>query len=697
MEQQMIIRVCIGAIIITSLMIMISKKAYSESNYIITRTDQISSYFPRSVYEIEQLAAHAQKRVQKEIDALLAIKPAERTFQNTARAYDAIASLHFSVPAHTISLVSMVTTDDALRDRANSLQAELSAFAIDTLSQNVAIYQAFTDYIAHQGQVEQLSDEERYYLHEIMDGFRRRGLHLPQAERESIVQLMKQLAQLSITFSKNIASDMRSITVTRAELAGMDDDYIASLAQADDGTYILKTDYPTVFPILEFCSVAQTRKKIYRLFNNRAYPENIELLGKIIALRDELAHKVGYNSYAALSISDEMAKTPEAVEQFLQSLVAPSQKKAAREVEELKAYTPSSIALVDGKFEPWDTGYIRQHIKKTKYAVDDIEVSTYFPLEKTLHGLLSVYEKFLSIRFKKETIKGVWHDDVHLVSVYEADGQADAPMGYLLLDLHPRAHKYGHACHVTIIPAHKTDKGNVPGLSAVIANFPQSSNDKPALLKFNDVNTFFHEFGHALHALLGSTRMIGFAGTNVKTDFVEMPSQMLEEWLYNPEILTMVSSHYETKKPLPAALIEKIIALKNFATGDWLLKQMVYAQLSLSYHLAGQKKDIMGLMHQYLRALMPYINHDPENHFPASFGHLTGYGAGYYSYLWSKVFALDIFYYIKEHGLLNPTTGKKYATEILMPGGSKDPNELLRTFLGRAPNADAFFKDLGLR
>lgn len=230
----------------------------------------------------------------------------------------------------------------------------------------------------------------------------------------------------------------------------------------------------------------------------------------------------------------------------------------------------------------------------------------------------------------------------------------------------------------------------------MIANFPKSTATKPSLLKRGDVQTFFHEFGHALHALLGRTHTASLAGTNVKRDFVEMPSQMLEEWLTDASILKELSCHYVTGKQLPDELIERILSLKHFDSGSFVQRQLMLSLLALELYKDGEHKDIYALYKELFNRTRHFVAYEPEDHMYASFGHLTGYGAKYYGYMWSKVFALDMFDEIKKQGLLNPVIGKKYVTEVLAKGGSQDPDEMLKNFLGREPNQKAFLRDLGL-
>jgi thimet oligopeptidase len=264
--------------------------------------------------------------------------------------------------------------------------------------------------------------------------------------------------------------------------------------------------------------------------------------------------------------------------------------------------------------------------------------------------------------------------------------------------LYPRENKYGHAAHAGVIHSIKQFYGqdNPPSVSFVVANFPKPTVDKPSLLKFDDVSTFFHEFGHAMHAMLGRTNIASFSGTNTKLDFVELPSQILEEWLYNKEILEKVSGHYQTGESLPDTIIDTLIKLKTFSSGAMIQGQIYYARIALAYYAQGADKDVYKIAQNLANTMTKNTIVDSENHFYASFSHLTGYGARYYGYLWSKVFALDIFEQIEKEGLLNAQVGQRYINEVIGKGGSIDPNKLLKNFLGREPNDKAFFKSLGL-
>ncbi|MBA3954635.1 hypothetical protein H0X48_04940, partial [Candidatus Dependentiae bacterium] len=403
------------------------------------------------------------------------------------------------------------------------------------------------------------------------------------------------------------------------------------------------------------------------------------------------AHIIGFKDYAHLDIDGEMAQTPEKVAAFLSELVTRCEQKVAQEVEHIKAHLPQHIKLTHNQFKPWDRGFIENAYKKQYLALNETKIANYFPLEHTLDKLLEIYEQFFGVTFKKEPVAGLWHPEVELLKVYKNQEF----IGTVLLDLFPRAHKYSHACQVGIVPAVRKANTLHPSVIVVIANFPKPTSTCPALLKRCDVITFFHEFGHALHSLLGITELASFSGAHVKTDFVEMPSQMLEQWMWDPQILKMVSKHYKTGEPLSDELIEAIEKVKNFNEGDHIQGQLFYSFFSLELFKAGSPESDV-LWQELHKKLRPHIALYPESKGYAAFGHLMGYGAKYYAYLWSKVYALDLFAAIKKVGLLNTKMGERYSNDVLAPGGSQEPLILLQNFLGRAPNSDAFFKDLGV-
>lgn len=688
--------VVIGSCIITFLVYyeLHNATAVPELKNIMNIVDLVR-LFPKSVNIIEQQTKTYKRAIKKHIKRVLDIADEDRTFENTIKALDNVLSLSdLAIFAQAVQLIDLLHPEQEMRDAARKAVIEIEEFFIEIFG-NKKLYQTCKTYAATSASQEQLTQEQRYFLTYIMQQFQREGLELPDDQLEAVKAIRKELATLTAEFDTNIAADNRFVVFSREELEGMSDDFIDALKRSDDGKYIVGVDYPTYFPVMQQAVRSQTRQKLYHEFNNRGYPQNKKLLEQIIAKRDQLARMLGFASYAHFDLDDQMVGNPDRAQAFIENLVDRSTHKESAEFNEIIKVLPTGITLTaDGKMQPWDVAYAQNQFKKERYNLDEEKVSEYFPVEETLKGLLGIYESFLSLKFQEEYVRGLWSNDVRLLKVFNKQDQL---LGYLLLDLYPRTGKYSHAAHSTIIPATISKDGSCNSeVSVIMANFPKARGDKPPLFKREDVRTFFHEFGHAMHALLGRTHIASLAGTHVKRDFVEMPSQMLEEWLADRDILKLISSHYQTGQSLPDDMIDNILAAKHIATGAWVTRQSFLSLVALTYFLEGEHKDLDALYNQLHERIMKHIATDTTTHFYTSFGHLCGYGAKYYGYLWSKVFGLDLFAYIKKHGLLDAKIGAKYIHDVIGRGGSDDPNNLLRNFLGREPEDTAFFKDMGL-
>jgi thimet oligopeptidase len=651
-----------------------------------------SALFPRTTQAIEQLIHRALEDAQQRIETILNVS-GQRTYVNTVKPLDELFGLSdIAIAESLLQLLEMVSPDGAIRKAAHDGVLTLQEFSIDSINNNVELYRALQEYVATSWQ--ELTDEQNYFVTETLKSYKRAGLDLAEAVLEEVRTLKKELAALTSEFEKNISEDATTVCVDRAGLTGLAYDFIKALSVKEDGQYELTLDYPTYFAVMDNCCVAATRKKLYLAFQNRAYPVNEAILKAIIKKRDQLAKKLGFASYAELDLDSQMVKTPQTAQAFLDELVTKIEQKAEQEFCELTNELPESVILsANNKLWPWDSAYVMNQYKKRQYTIDEDQIAEYFPMEATIKGLLAIYSQFLSLDFKEVFVNNMWHEDVTCVSISHKG--SDKVLGYIFLDLYPRANKFSHACHGCIVPATFSDGAPTKGISIVIANFQKATADKPPLLKRSEVQTFFHEFGHAIHSRLGRTELASFAGTCVKTDFVEMPSQMLEEWLTDFAIIKQLSAHYQTGESLSDEQIRNILRAKNFGQASWVTRQAWLARLSLNLFLEGEDTD----PHATMLAVQKIDKHtegSKESHMYNSFGHLGGYGAKYYGYLWSKVFALDLFETIKEHGLLNSDIGCKYVDLVIGKGGSKDPSDLLQDFLGRSPTQDAFLRDIGV-
>lgn len=659
----------------------------------IVETQQVIQLFAHTETQINDMTNKAIEQANANLVSYYAIPLEQRDYKNTALFLDMLIA-KYNITTSILRVIEYVHPDEKMRDAAHHNVLKLSANAIDNFYLNKVVYNAFRDYVEKNSINEDLNDEEKYFLEEQMKAYRLAGHHLPLEKFERLKNIYKELEEHTSAFERNISMDTRKIEVGIEDLAGLSQNFIAGLRKTDSGKYILGVDYPTYYNVMENCSVNSTRKALWKEFVNRAYPANSQELEQIIALRDEIAKLIGYDTFAHLDLTNQMVKSPEKAYSFLQDLINKTQVKVDQEMAILMKNLPENIALTqDNKFNPWDLAYVKSSYKKKYLSIDEELISEYFPLNHTIDSLLKIYEEFFNIKFVRSHVNQLWDKHVEYIKVYKGDNF----LGTLLMDLHPRPGKFTHACFCSVVPSVKTKDDNYfPGVGLIIANFPWPVDNNPALIHRSDVVTFFHEFGHAIHGILGATQMPSFSGTDVKRDFVEMPSQMFEEWLGDAEILKRVSKHYKTGQSLSDELIAKIVEVKKFDSGYWVQRQVFYALLSLNYYGSGAYKDLNKIFKDTFNSVIKHVEYNADNHDFASFGHLTGYAAKYYGYLWSKVFAIDIFEHIRELGLLNPEIGQKFAATVLEKGGSIDPNKLIFNFLSREPRIDGFIKNLGL-
>lgn len=651
----------------------------------IRNVKDVEAFYPKTIEEIETRKKAMIEGFYETIEKIM--EEDLPTFDNTVRLFDlAYGSLGYGALGYGsefLESLAYVYPDLEMREAAEKASIEVKKTALESFNKHPELYS-----ILCSTDQENLLDEHRYYLNNCISMLKRIGLNLSSEKRALVNSLKSELTELEKRFSRNIREDRKTIQVSYEELEGMDEVFISGLQQTDEGNYILTTDYPVVFPIMSYCKHAATREKLYKLMHNRAYPENEKILNNIFTKRQELATLLGYESYAALQLEPEMVKTPLKAYEFLDNVELVLREKAQQENALLIQNLPDDVSLSEeNKLYPWDIAYVLTEYKKKIFDLDVEALKVYFPMEKVIEGLFSVYESFFNIRIEEVKTKDLWHQDLRLARV--SDKETGLLYGFIAMDLFPREGKYTHACDVPTHPSLKTFRGEYPALSLLICNFPKATKDMPSLMRPYDIRVFFHEFGHALHDMLGRTDLVSTAGTNTKYDFVEMPSQILEEWLNDPQVLQKCSSHVQTGEKLPMDIALELIKYRKCFVADGLMRQVRQARFSLDVH-SKNVYDLEAHWQKLSKDHHPEIQACSEDHYYASFGHLQGYGARYYGYLWSKVFALDVFEKIKQQGILNPEIGKVYIQEIIGRGGSADPNEYLKNFLGREPSFDAF-------
>ena len=613
-----------------------------------------------------------------------------RTFENTPAALDA-AGWDLSDQTASDWFLKYVSVSSRTRDAANDCETLVEKFDVETYTRS-DLYAAVSALAA--GKPDLAGEDKKLLEKERLD-FKRNGLALGPEKRARVKEIKLRLAELQALFGKNLNEVKDALPVDRSELDGLPDDFIGRLERRGD-KYLVTMDYPDYFPFMENARNPKTRQLLQNLYDNRAAAENLPILAEVLRLRQEASRLMGYRSHADYVLEERMAKTPEAVEGFLSRLereLRPLGKEQLRELLALKRDQEGPLS--DGILHAWDWRFYDNSLKKSRYAVDQEKIKEYFPVETVTAGMLSVYGTLLGVKFRLIGNAAVWHPDVRLYEVKDASG--GPALGYFYMDLFPRAGKFKHATAYPLIKARMMPDGTYQApVSAILANFSSPTADRPSLLKHGEVETYFHEFGHIMHGMLTKAKYGRFSGTSVARDFVEAPSQMLENWVWDRSVLPMLSGHYlDASRKLPPELLEKMLAAKNVDSGLFYLRQVFFASIDMRYH---RDPEIPDTTAEYAR-LMEKISLIPMSygtHPEASFGHLMEYDAGYYGYLWSKVFAQDMFARFEAQGVLNPVIGRLYREAILEPGSGTDESLMLQRFLGRKPDEKAFLKSLGL-
>jgi len=520
-----------------------------------------------------------------------------------------------------------------------------------------------------------------------LTALKRSGAGLPDAQRREFVTLQQKLTTEQNKFQANLGDDQTTIAVTAAQAQSLPPDFVAaSLKKTADGGYTVPVNESTVGPFLQNETDAAARKAFYVAYNNRGGDANVKLLEDAIATRDRLGHLMGYPTWAAYVLADKMAGTPARVEGFLSQIDAAILPKARQERDE-------DAALKGSPLDQWDQTYYENQLRKTKYAVDQNEIKQYFPVQKVVDSVFAIYQELLGVKFTRANVP-VWQSQVQAYNVNDA--ASGKPLGRFYLDLYPRPGKYDHFANFPVIPRRVLPDGTIRlAESAIVGNWPQPAPGKSALLQHGDVETFFHEFGHNMAALLANqpyeTLTNGF-----RQDFIEAPSQMLENWAWDPSILKRVSANVTTGQPLPDELIKKMIAARYVHYALLTTQQILYGAVDMKYHTSKPPVDTTAVWKATVAATTPNQFVD-GTHPQSEFGHLMGgYDAGYYGYLWSKVYAQDMFSRFKAQGLTSPVAGMAYRNDILAPARLEEPDQEVRTFLGRPMNPNAFYQELGI-
>jgi thimet oligopeptidase len=612
---------------------------------------------------------------QKSIDQLLAVKDS-RTVVNTLALYDdAVEQL--DTAGNQSGLMQIVHPDAAIRDRAQALVQKVAA-AGTALSLNTGVYQALSAM-----DVSHADPATQYYVKRTLLEFRLAGVDKDEATRTKIRALSDDITRLSTQFQRNLQESQLKVTVKDpAELAGLPADFISGHKPGADGTITLTSDSPDVIPVEKFATSADLRHRIYLAYNNRAYPQNLQVLTDLLKKREELAHLLGYKEWADMNAADKMAGNAQTISRFVDQIDAASRPAAEREYQMLLALAKKDQPGLTN-ISMQDRQYYFEQLRKTQFDFDSQAARPYFPFDRVQQGILDVASKLFNVTFRPAKDAVVWDPSVSALDVFDGDKQ----LGRIYLDMHPRPGKDQWFSSDPILDGKHGQQ--LPEVT-LICNFSGGKAGDPGLMEYGDVTTFFHEFGHLMHWIFqGQQKWAGFSG-NLESDFVEAPSQMLEEWMHDPKVLATFARNYQTNEPIPAELVARANRADAFGRALWARVQLVYTSVSFDLHnTPPDPAQIEKIFPFEIKRFMPYTPVEGDHQF-ASFTHLTGYSSAYYTYLWDKVIAQDFYSKFDHSNLLAPDVAHRYRTTVLEQTGAMPANDLVTNFLGRPQSIDAF-------
>lgn len=637
----------------------------------------------------------------EEIEAIIR-NEAPPTFENTIEALDYSGQQLARVTAVFFNL-NAAETNETIQKIAQEVSPSLSEFQND-ITLNEQLFERVKA-VYEQRDVLDLNPEQKTLLEKRYKSFSRNGANLSEDKKQELRKIDTELAQLQLKFGEHVLAETNAFEMhlTQAsEVEGLPESALEAAAQLaksknKDG-WIITLQYPSYIPFMKYAKNRERRKQLALAFGSKGFHgnelDNQENVLRIVKLRHQRAQILGYSTHAHFVLEERMAETPEKVLTFLNELLQKAKPAAEKEFKELQLFAKSLDGIED--LQKWDGAYYSEKLKQQKFQLDDEKLKPYFKLENVIDGVFKVAQKLFGLHFKEVFDVDKYHDEVKTYHVFD---QNQKFIALFYADFHPRPGKRGGAWMTSFKSQYKKTGTNVRPHVANVCNFTPSTANKPSLLTFNEVTTLFHEFGHALHGMLANTTYPGLSGTSVYWDFVELPSQVLENWCYEKEALALFAHHFDTGELIPMELVQKIKESSTFQEGMQTMRQLSFGILDMAWH-GKDPSDITDVKAFEQRAFegTQFYPETSETCMSTSFSHIFqgGYSSGYYSYKWAEVLDADAFAFFKEHGIFNTEIASKFKEHVLSKGGTENPMTLYKRFRGQEPKIEALLERAGL-
>jgi peptidyl-dipeptidase Dcp len=637
-----------------------------------------------------------------EIDSIIA-NPNEPTFENTIEAL-AFAGMKLGDISSILYNLNYAETDTTLQKIVRDVAPKLTDFQND-INLNEQLFRK-VDFVYNNIDKSALTPEQLTLLDKTYKGFVRRGANLNETDKQKYREITRQLSEIGLQFEENVLAETNAFYLhltKEEELIGLPKSFVdaCALAAQEKGLegWIVTLHMPSYLPFMKFSENRDLREKLYVAYNSRAFNgnanDNTELIKRIVNLRLELANILGYPNYALYVLEQRMAESPSKVESFIDELLKSSIPFAKQELKDVQEFAKS--LGVDHKIEKWDWAFYTEKLKNKLFNFNEEELKPYFQLEKVTEGIFLLSNKLFGITFKPISNIPVYHNDVTVYEVIDQDGSF---LAHLYLDFFPREGKSGGAWMTSYRSQYKQNGNEVRPLISVVTNFTKPTAESPSLLTFYEFTTFLHEFGHALHGIFANTTYPNLSGTSVYRDFVELPSQILENWAIEKEFLDQFAIHYQTGEAIPQEMVQAIIDSRNFLVGNLSIRQLSFGLVDMAWHSINSPftGDVLEFEQKYMKQadVLPTVK---GTAFSPGFSHIFGggYAAGYYSYKWAEVLDADAYSLFKENGIFCKETAQSLRENILSKGGSEHPMVLYKRFRGHEPSTDALLERSGMK